>query len=86
MPTPRGPRHGAQLQVFDCCYGYPADVWAAGVMMYWLLSGEFPFRGRNKMELARKVLAEQPAMSDGVWGQISSEAKDCLRWVVWAAM
>ena len=29
---------------FNLSYGYPADVWAAGVMMYYVLSSDFPFK------------------------------------------
>jgi hypothetical protein len=49
-------------------------------MMFWILCGEFPFKGRNKMELARKVFSEQPNLEGGVWDQITADAKDCLRY------
>ncbi len=28
------------------CYSFPSDVWAAGIMMYWIVCGDFPFRVR----------------------------------------
>jgi serine/threonine protein kinase len=34
-------------EVFNMSYGYPSDIWSCGVMMYFVLSGEFPFKVRS---------------------------------------
>ncbi len=65
-------------EVFGCSYGFPSDVWSAGVMMYWLLCGDFPFKGRTKMDLGRKIAVQEPSIAGGVWDQITPDAKDCL--------
>lgn len=36
-------------------YGPPADIWAAGVLMFCLLNGYFPFKGQTDAELYRRI-------------------------------
>jgi serine/threonine protein kinase len=33
----------------------PADCWALGVLLYILLAGRFPFRGKDDVELFRNI-------------------------------
>lgn len=35
--------------------GPPADVWAMGVLLFALLNGRFPFKGKNDPELYAKI-------------------------------
>lgn len=35
--------------------GPPADIWALGVLLYALLCGKFPFKGKSDSELFRKI-------------------------------
>lgn len=36
-------------------YGPPADMWSAGIVLFNLLCGTFPFRGQNEKELFNKI-------------------------------
>jgi serine/threonine protein kinase len=36
-------------------FGPPSDIWAAGVVLYMLLVGQFPFRGINTRDLYNKI-------------------------------
>eukprot|EP00955_Chlamydomonas_euryale_P005747 60818-Chlamydomonas_euryale.AAC.1 len=45
LKSPAGTPSYWAPEVFDGEYGFPADAWSAGVMMYQLLAGRVPFRG-----------------------------------------
>lgn len=36
-------------------YGKPVDAWALGVLLYVLLSGHFPFKGKDDNELFSNI-------------------------------
>lgn len=36
--------------------GPPADMWALGVLIFALLCGKFPFRGRTDKELYKRII------------------------------
>jgi len=35
--------------------GPPADIWALGVLLYALLNGRFPYKGRTDEELYERI-------------------------------
>ena len=43
--------------------GRQADIWAAGVTLFNLLTKKYPFQGKNVFELAEKVKNNEPDMT-----------------------
>lgn len=59
-------------------YDQKCDAWSAGVVMYILLSGQYPFNGKTKDELLHKIRREPVSFKDKRWKKISKEAKTLL--------
>jgi len=47
-------------QVSGGSYGYPGDIYALGVVLYELLTGECPFFGDSSLEIMKQILHEDP--------------------------
>lgn len=54
--------------------GQPVDVWAAGILLYVMLCGNFPFKGFDDKSLFREI--EKGDVKFPVW--ISNEAKKLI--------
>uniref|UniRef100_A0A7S1Q741 Protein kinase domain-containing protein n=1 Tax=Neobodo designis TaxID=312471 RepID=A0A7S1Q741_NEODS len=65
--------------VMDRNYGRPVDLWALGVMVYLLLSGEYPFMTANPDDLPALICSGEFQFSGAVWPSISVGAKDFIR-------
>lgn len=59
-------------------YDQKCDAWSAGVVMYILLSGQYPFKGRTKDELLHNIRKEPVSFRDKRWKKVSREAKTLL--------
>lgn len=60
-------------------YGPPVDMWAAGVVLYILLSGKMPFYGRTDVECVRRIAAGTYSLPPREWGRISTDAVSLVR-------
>ena len=61
-------------------YGPGVDVWAAGILMYWMLSGGMlPFDGDDSAATFKAIRAGKLNLSKEPWESISSDAKSLLR-------
>lgn len=55
------------------------DLWAAGCILYVLLSGSAPFNGEDDVQIVKAVLAGQFDFHSDEWTNVSKEAKDLIR-------
>lgn len=68
--------------------GPEADVWAAGVMAFQLLSGRFPFDDRScpaspsLAKIWKSILTDKVAMKGSSWEGVSEEAKEFVAWLL----
>ena len=46
--------------------GPPTDIWAAGILFYAMLCGQFPFRGTSDKDLYKKIARGQYAFPEHV--------------------
>ncbi|ONK54798.1 uncharacterized protein A4U43_UnF11210 [Asparagus officinalis] len=60
-------------------YGERVDVWSAGVVMYVMLGGVYPFVGEDVGEVFSAVLRGNLRFPTRIFGGVSREAKDLMR-------
>mmetsp|Transcript_98016 Transcript_98016/g.272772 ORF Transcript_98016/g.272772 Transcript_98016/m.272772 type:complete len:577 (-) Transcript_98016:272-2002(-) len=59
-------------------YDQKCDAWSAGVVMYIILSGQYPFRAKTKDALLQQIRREPVSFKDKAWKKISKDAKTLL--------
>ncbi|CAG9327340.1 unnamed protein product [Blepharisma stoltei] len=62
-------------EVLRGSYGLECDVWSLGVVMFFLLVGQQPFKGDSLNEIFQKIVKADFDFSDPSWEIISDEAK-----------
>ena len=55
MSTLAGTAYFISPEILVGKYGKECDMWSLGVLMYMLLSGEYPFDGDNRAEVFDKI-------------------------------
>ncbi|KAG0789409.1 hypothetical protein G6F16_007134 [Rhizopus arrhizus] len=59
-------------------HGKPVDMWAIGVITYFLLSGYTPFEGANNIEEMNAIMNADYNFDDPCWDGISTQAKNFI--------
>ncbi|KAJ3326350.1 hypothetical protein HDV06_000226 [Boothiomyces sp. JEL0866] len=59
-------------------HGKPVDIWAVGVMAYFLLSGCLPFDTGNQIQDQNAIVHGQFEFYGEVWSEVSQSAKDFI--------
>ena len=73
-----GTPHYISPEVLKGKYNQKCDIWSAGVILYAMLSGTFPFNGKTDKEIYKSVLKRKYEYPDKIWKNISKEAKDLI--------
>ncbi|CDW90598.1 serine threonine protein kinase [Stylonychia lemnae] len=58
------------------------DVWSCGVILFILLSGQAPFRGKDEQEILDKVLKNQVNFEENQWKSVSRRAKNLIKQMI----
>jgi calcium-dependent protein kinase len=65
-------------EVLNKFYNEQADMWSAGVIMYSLFCGHFPFEAASEDEVAMKILEAPVKFGSQLWRPVSHSAKDLI--------
>ncbi len=66
--------HAKQVQQQGC--GPEVDYWAAGILLYYMLSGSTPFQDSNVERILARVRAGRWGFEAPLWKKVSEPAKD----------
>ena len=62
-------------EVLNKCYNEKCDIWSAGVVLYVLLTGNFPFIGKTSQKLFENIKTGKFKNTGKEWEMISNDAK-----------
>jgi calcium-dependent protein kinase len=60
-------------------YDVSCDIWTVGVIIFIMLGGYYPFRGKNEIEVLKKVRYGEFVFHDKYWKGISEDAKSLIK-------
>ena len=60
-------------------YNIEIDVWSLGVILFYMFTGYYPFKGKEEFEIEEKIINEPVEFKDGEWEIISDKVKDLIR-------
>ena len=60
-------------------YNKEIDIWAMGILLYYMLSGIFPFKDKDDNKLAEKIVNEELIFYDDFWKNRSLNVKELIK-------
>ena len=79
MDKPVGSPHYISPEVLKGNYNQKCDIWSAGVILFTMLVGYFPFDGDTDNEVYKAVAKSKINLNTQEWKSISNEAKDLIK-------
>ena len=59
-------------------YNKEVDIWSMGVILFYMLSGHLPFRGKKEDVVANKIVFNSPEFDDDDWETRSNTVKNLI--------
>ena len=66
-------------EVLNKSYNEKCDIWSAGVVLYVMLTGNFPFVGKTSQKLFESIKTGKYKTTGKEWEAISNKAKDLIK-------
>ena len=82
FPSKLGDIHYASPEVLLGNLDESSDIWAAGVILYIMLTGNAPFIGNNDAEIMKAINKKKALYPEESFKNISDEAKDLLKHMI----
>ena len=79
MDAPVGTPHYISPEVLNGKYNQKCDIWSAGVILFAMIGGYFPFDGDTDNDVYRAVKKKTFTFTDEEWGSKSNEVKDLIK-------
>lgn len=75
LTDPVGTPYFTAPEVFKSKYSHSADTWSIGVMLYVMLSGEYPYVAHSVRSIRKKICLDDPEFKGALWDKVSADAK-----------
>ena len=79
MQASVGTPHYVSPEVLKGKYNQKCDIWSAGIILFVMLGGYFPFDGNTDNEVYKAVMKQHLDFPDEEWKSVSKEAKDLIK-------
>ena len=79
MKAQVGTPHYISPEVLNGKYNQKCDIWSAGVILYTMLGGYFPFDGETDNQVYKAIKSKKYNFYDEEWKNVSNEAKDLIK-------